>query len=87
MQSRWWSPCGVLASIFCHRTFCFFIWPGEEQGRGVTCFKLCAVTRVARPGIEFQTKHGGERGGGGSREEEKGGSGAVWDSATDTKSR
>lgn len=53
------SVCGVLASEFCHRTVCFFIRRRRrrrEEGRGVTCFKLSAVTRGRWPGIEFQTK-------------------------------
>lgn len=48
--------------------------PGEEEGRGATCFKLCAVTRVAGLALNFkQNVQGGGNGGVlCSREEEEG---------------
>lgn len=71
MQSRWWSLHDVLASIFCHHTFCFFIRQGEENGRGVTFFKPCAVTRMGGLALNFKQNMPGGGGLLGFREEEE----------------
>lgn len=53
VRSRWQSLHDVLASIFCHRTFCFCVGQGEER-KGPTSFKACAVAGMVGLALNFK---------------------------------